>query len=265
MGAAIGGGFSLAEALLRFSGRASRAIADGDGGFLLAISLSPPHISGIGPLLTTWLPPPVDTLDLFGGAGQGLNYHLVWTALAGLGLALVLRRRGSLRLLGLVPLLYATVDHMATNYAVARPGAKVALGILVDLLAVVRDALPWIVLLALVLATVLDVRALRQVRSAHPDLLLAAERDASPARRATVLVRLAVLAPPWTVLVVLRFLLARRSVCTRSSDRRAVRRSCTPRSRPWRASWTWRVTGTAGGRPGPGLVAVLSCCCDGPC
>ena len=64
LGAAIGAGFAFLEAMLRFSGRASRALPDGEGGFILPLSLFPPHIHGLRHTVTSWLPPPVETLDL---------------------------------------------------------------------------------------------------------------------------------------------------------------------------------------------------------
>jgi hypothetical protein len=91
LGAAIGAVFGFLEAMLRFSWRADRAIPDGSGGFVLAISLAPPHILGIGPMLTRWLPPPVGAIDFFGTAGTGVNLHLVYTALAGFGLGVLSR------------------------------------------------------------------------------------------------------------------------------------------------------------------------------
>ena len=211
VGASIGAGFALVEALVRFTSAARRAMPDGDGGFLILMSLSPPQVRGIVANLGLWLPPPVATLDIFGAGSTGLNYHLVWTALAGFGLGLVVRLRGPRRWLGLLPLAYASLDHAANNYAIARPGLGGIRGLSLDGLEGLRTALPVLVFLALVLASVLDVQTLRRVRAEHPDLLLADERAGRPGVR--VLGRVALVAPPWTALIAMRFVLARRALC----------------------------------------------------
>lgn len=153
-GAAVGAGFSLAEALLRYGGQASRGISDGHGGFVLLTGLNPPHVLGIAASLTRWLPPPVDTLHLFGGGGGDVNNHLVWTALAGLGLGVLMRARGPRRLLGLVPLAYVSVDHAVLNYGLVHPGGDGLGVLLLQVLEVLRPGLPALVLLALVAAWV---------------------------------------------------------------------------------------------------------------
>lgn len=61
----------------------------------------------------------METLDIFGSAGTDVNLHLVWTALAGLGIGVVVRMQSWRRWLGFLPLLYASVDHAANNYAIS--------------------------------------------------------------------------------------------------------------------------------------------------
>lgn len=53
LGAAIGAGFAFLEAMLRFSWRSGRMIPDGDGGFILPISLYPPHTHGVAHTVTS--------------------------------------------------------------------------------------------------------------------------------------------------------------------------------------------------------------------
>lgn len=209
LGAAIGTGFAWMEAMLRFAHRSARAINDGEGGFILPTSLFPPQVTGIGPTLLTWLPPPIRTADFLGSAGAVVNMHLVWTALAGLGLGLLVRMTGWWRLIGLAPLAYASVDHMVNNYAVANSPSGFA-GWLLDAAENLRNTLPLLVLLGLVLAVGLDLFLLRTVRRATPQLVTDAERASKLG--ALVLVRYATLAPPWSTLVAIRFALARRSV-----------------------------------------------------
>ena len=208
LGAGIGSGFALAEAMLRYSSSAARAIPDGSGGYLAAVSLSPPDVRGLGEMLTSWLPAPVGSWDLFGPDTSGLNLHLLWTALAGLGIGVLVRTRGWYRLLGLLPLLYAAVDHAASNFAIsATPDGFV--GVIMDVMDAFRQRLPLVIFLALIVATVLDLILIRPVRRQHPELLLADEK-ARPF--STVLARFAVVAPPWTALVATRFALLRRAV-----------------------------------------------------
>ncbi|GAB3760337.1 PrsW family glutamic-type intramembrane protease [Microlunatus parietis] len=208
LGAAIGTGFAWMEAMLRFAGAASRAIGDSSGGFLLP-SLAPPQITGLGPTLLTWLPPPVRTADILGLAGAAVNLHLVWTALAGLGLGLLVRMRGWWRLLGLAPLLYASVDHAVNNYAIVSHHE----GFVEWLLSVaeaLRNLLPFLVLVGLVLAVGIDLFLLRSARRETEHLVTRAERSSKAG--AFVLFRYATFGPPWSALVALRFALARRSV-----------------------------------------------------
>jgi RsiW-degrading membrane proteinase PrsW (M82 family) len=209
LGAAVGAGFAFLEAMLRYGGRTNRVISDGEGGFVLPISLAPPHIRGLAHTVTSWLPPPVETFDILGTVGADLNLHLVWTALAGLGIGLVVRMRGWRRWLGLLPLGYASLDHAANNYAItADPGGLA--GVLLAGMELVRNALPVLVLLALIATTVVDRSTIRRVRAAHPDLLLTDERAGRAA--VTALGRFARVALPWTGLAALRFALVRRSV-----------------------------------------------------
>ncbi|MFC7619196.1 PrsW family glutamic-type intramembrane protease [Microlunatus sp. GCM10028923] len=208
LGAAIGTGFAWMEAMLRFAGDASQAFADSSGGFLLP-SLAPPQITGVGPTLVSWLPPPVRTADILGTAGAAVNLHLVWTALAGLGLGLLVRMRGWWRLIGLAPLLYASVDHAVNNYAIGTYHEGFV-GWLLSVAEALRNVLPFLVLVGLVLAVGIDLFLLRSVRSRTGHLVTEAERNSKAG--GFVLFRYAAFGPPWSALVAIRFALARRSV-----------------------------------------------------
>ncbi|MFI6930271.1 hypothetical protein [Streptomyces sp. NPDC050287] len=63
LGAALGAGFGLLEALLRYSLDADRALSR-HGGWLIPDSLSPPYVPGWGEVATSWLPSPAATLHL---------------------------------------------------------------------------------------------------------------------------------------------------------------------------------------------------------
>lgn len=216
IGAGIGSGFSLAEALLRFSWHAASALSDHRGGVVLAISLSAPTIRGPVELLGSWLPAPAGSWDLFGPSTGSLNLHLLWTTIAGLGIGVVVRIRGWRRLLGLIPLLYASIDHAVNNLDGIRSPTGFG-GLVVAAMEVVRLRLPLVILLLLIAATAIDLRLLMPIRRAHPRLLTAAERSGRPGLVA--LGRYALVRPPWTAMVAMRFALLRRAAWYALADR----------------------------------------------
>src|SRR6266545_1897984 len=116
-GAALGAGFGLAEDLLRYADQAGRAIHLATGGWVIPVGLSAPTVPGVRQMLTSWLPAGVGSGGLLGGGpADAIDVHLVWSCVAGLGLALALRggwRRAWLVGLGLVAL--AGADHAAFN------------------------------------------------------------------------------------------------------------------------------------------------------
>jgi hypothetical protein len=209
LGAATGAGFGLLEALMRFGSRAGTAVGM-PGGWVLPISLSPPMVPSPGSTMTSWLPAPAggDGLLAF-GAGSGTNLHLAWSALAGLGVGLLVRGRGPVRLLG--PLLVALVgaDHAAYNYDLRHPGHGDSAAHLATPFVAAQPLLWLWPLLALAAAIVVDVRWLRRARSLAPDLRLRRERDTTGP--GVGLARYAVLGLPWTPLVIARFVGLRRS------------------------------------------------------
>jgi len=216
IGAGIGSGFALTEALLRFSWHAPSALSDHHGGVVLAISLSAPTIRGPLELAGSWLPAPAGSWDLFGTGTANLNLHLLWTAVAGLGIGVVFRMRGWRRLLGLIPLLYASVDHAVNNLDGIRSPTGIG-GLAVAAFEAVRLRLPLVIFLLLIATTVIDLRLVRQLRRRHPELLTAAERSGSASVAA--LGRYALVRPLWTLLVAIRFALARRAAWYALADR----------------------------------------------
>jgi len=115
VGAALGAGFGLLEAVLRYGLDADRALPRG-GGWIIPDSLSPPYVPGLGQVLTTWLPAPFSQLDLGGPPGTETFQHLVFTAMAGFGAGLLWRGRGRLRLLSVLPIAAAAAYHTVNNY-----------------------------------------------------------------------------------------------------------------------------------------------------
>ncbi|MEU5886419.1 PrsW family glutamic-type intramembrane protease [Streptomyces sp. NPDC047461] len=206
LGAALGAGFGLLEALLRYSLDTDRALARHDG-WIVPDSLSAPYIPGPSQVFTSWLPAPVAPLDL--GRGGEVHVatftHLVWTAVAGLGIGVLFRAHGWWKPLALIPLGAATAAHTLNNYA-ATHARTPADDWLTSLNNVLWAALPA----ALLLAMTADLLALHRAKRDLPDVLLAAERRDGDT--AAALIHYASLRPPWTPLIALRFIRLRRSV-----------------------------------------------------
>jgi hypothetical protein len=208
VGAAIGAGFGLLEAVLRFAHRTGNAV-DVDGGWLLPTSLAPPMVPSPAAAVTSWLPAPVHAELLGIGAGPGMNLHLAWTALAGLGVGLWFRLRGPARWAGPVLVLLAGADHAASNYDVALTADSRLGDVLAAPFVAAQPLLGLWVAVGLAVAVVLDVRVLRAARAAAPSLRLRREGGGLAGVRA--LTRYARLGAPWTAFLVLRFVLLRRA------------------------------------------------------
>ncbi|HEX8861099.1 MAG TPA: PrsW family glutamic-type intramembrane protease, partial [Actinomycetes bacterium] len=95
-GAALGAGFGLAEQLLRFAAHTGQAIHLATGGWAIPAGPASAGVPGVARALGSWLPAGVATGGLPDAAGS-LDLHLVWSAVAGLGLALALRRGATIR------------------------------------------------------------------------------------------------------------------------------------------------------------------------
>jgi len=115
-GAALGAGFGLAEQLLRFATHAGQAVHLDTGGWAFPAGPASVSVPGVARALGSWLPAGVATGGLPDAAGS-LDLHLMWSAVAGLGLALALRRGADarLRLAGLALIALAVADHAAAN------------------------------------------------------------------------------------------------------------------------------------------------------
>jgi RsiW-degrading membrane proteinase PrsW (M82 family) len=121
LGSAIGMGFSLCEAALRHA-RIGMFTVPVQGGYLVHVSLAQQgFVPSLERSLTSWQPQPVTYEDLFsfGNASPGLG-HAMWTAFAALGIAWTFRRKGWLRLVGVLPLGLASLSHAAFNASLAR-------------------------------------------------------------------------------------------------------------------------------------------------
>ncbi len=204
VGAALGAGFGLLEAVLRFGLDADRAIVRGEG-WIVPDSLSPPYVPGLGQVLTSWLPAPFSQLDLGGPPVTETFTHLVFTAMAGFGVGLLWRARGWVRLLSTLPIAAAAVHHAVNNYAVQEHTgwAREWLESL--------DGLAWAApLVCLAIAMAVDVRQLHHGKRTVPDVLLTSERAEGDSLGA--LLRYAAWRLPWSLLIVLRYVRLRRSL-----------------------------------------------------
>ncbi|MEU6673445.1 hypothetical protein [Streptomyces sp. NPDC046925] len=216
LGAATGAGLGLLEVLLSHLLDAQRAFPlPGGGGWMLSggigsIGKGSPYIPDWSTVLSTWLPNSLGTLDFsFTETSLGINLHLVWGAIDGLGAALLLRARGWRKLLGLLPLAYAIGHHALFNYT---GGGGSGAGWAKALFKFPDAVLDWAPLICLALATALDHAAIRRGRHAMPAILLDAERIEGRTGLAA-LGGFAAWRVPWSLLIALRFARMRRSLC----------------------------------------------------
>ncbi|MFE6284796.1 PrsW family glutamic-type intramembrane protease [Streptomyces sp. NPDC057877] len=208
LGAALGAGFGLLEALLRYSLDGDRVLAR-QGGWIVPDSLAPPYIPGVARIFTSWLPAPAASLGL-GQAGDitvATFSHLVWTAVAGLGIGILWRAPGWLKPLSLVLVGAAAAHHALNNYVATHPTANQRERWLES----VEDHLWAVPVAALLLAMAIDTASLRRGKRHLPDVLVGDERVDGDS--AAALIRYAAWRLPWTPLIALRFLRLRRALC----------------------------------------------------
>jgi len=207
LGAALGAGFGLLEALLRYSLDTDRALSR-HGGWLIPDSLSPPYVPGPAEVLTSWLPSPAAALDLgrTGEVAVATFTHLVWTALAGLAVGVLWRAGNWLKPLAAIPFAAAVAHHTLNNYAAGHSRGEAG-----DWLEALNGTLWAAPLLALLLAVQADLICLHRGKRRLPGVLLAGERRDGDT--AATLIRYASLRIPWTPLIALRFIRLRRALC----------------------------------------------------
>ncbi|WP_413100118.1 PrsW family intramembrane metalloprotease [Streptomyces sp. Inha503] len=207
LGSALGAGFGLLEAVARFGLDADRAIPHPVGGWVIPDSLRAPYIPGPEQVFSAWFPAPSGTWELgdFSPAAD-TSPHLVYSALTALGVGVLLRGRGWIRVLSLLPVAAATSHHMLTNYAAARPSDQDA-----QSWADTFDGILWVVpLLCLAVTVAIDLRHIRRGKRIVPGILLQAERAGQSSLAA--LAGYAAWRVPWTTLIALRFARMRRSL-----------------------------------------------------
>jgi hypothetical protein len=212
VGAASGAGFGVMEALARF-GTTSSGATRLPQGWLFPTSLAPPFVPSIPLALRSWLPAPISQEPLGVPDSPDVFKHLVWSALAGLGVGLWYRAPRRWRWAGPALVLLVAGDHAALNYQAATSGLDDGSAIgntLAWPFTIAEGLLGWWPVLALVVAVTSDRRAVLTALGDHPRLRMMA----GTRRRQTEVVCLTgygLMRPPWTVAVVHRYVLVRRS------------------------------------------------------
>ncbi|WP_189111038.1 PrsW family glutamic-type intramembrane protease [Streptomyces camponoticapitis] len=214
LGGALGAGFGLLEAVLRFGLDSDRAIPHARGGWVVPDSIFPPYVPGPEQVFGAWLPAPFGEAAVVGPPVAGTFNHLVWTAAAGLGVGLLFRCRGWARLSAVVPVAFAVVHHSVNNYVARERGADARQWL--DVL----DAKAWAVpVVCLLVAVVVDLRVLHRGKRTVQGVLLATERGDGDSVAALLRYltwslswRRSWRRVPWSALIVLRYVGLRRAL-----------------------------------------------------
>ena len=140
-----------------------------------------------------------------------IGAHVGWSALAGLGVGLLTRYRGVLRISGMLPILLAILLHIRANLVELRSALPLGLGS--EPSTIVAWLLPFA---GLVIALITDARVVRAGKRARPDLLLAAERSGVSSFR--TIVDLGWLRVPYSTMVAVRYVRLRRAVYYAGAD-----------------------------------------------
>jgi hypothetical protein len=200
IGAATGSGFGLAEGLLWNSSHASSAISL-QSGWLVKGSVVPGPLSALFSLF-----PVASSFGSGYSSAAHLNCHLVWSALGGLAVGLImLNRTAAGKRVGIALLVFIAADHAAGNYAVY--GSDAALGKIVFGLFNLLWSLLWLCpMAALFFAWRIDRN--RQHTGDSSELILAAEQAESS--RSKGILKAAISLLPDSLLWVSKFVRMRR-------------------------------------------------------
>jgi PrsW family intramembrane metalloprotease len=186
--AGTGSGYGLAENLYRYAGSPDSAHAIA-GGWAIIIGRHTLLVPGILHTLTSWLPAGTVSAD----ETISVNSHLVWSAIGGLAVGLIVRHRTrAARLVAGGLLLYIGLDHAAGNAPV---GSGSWLSPLIAPLHALATLGGFMAVAALVVAWWLDRTSRPTAGALEP--LLAAERSASSRIEGTC--RAAVSRLPWSI------------------------------------------------------------------
>ena len=198
IGTALGSGFALAEALMRFS-ITPRGLLPAGGGYV---------VGGVGMImhtpasaLMTWQPQPVEL-----GSGVYSLGHALWTGVAALGVAWLFRSRVWLKPLGVVPLALSSFSHMYYNAQGFTPLTRTWMAQWsTQVFMTLHDHLIWLVL-ALIAA---DRFVIARASARSPGLLLPGE--SKYALNPWPVLKAGVIGAPWSVLPAWNVALQRRA------------------------------------------------------
>ncbi len=217
VGSAFGAGFGLFEAFARY-GQFLSKFTTFPGGHVRPNSFFPPFIPNFSGVISSWIPAPVTSVDIIEPAPD-VAPHVVWSALAGLGVGLFFKAKSPIKMIGLLLVVVVSVDHAAWNYRVAeslidagfyttygasliKPFGGISTGI---------QPVFWVwPLVAVVVASLFDLTVLRRNR---PSLGRLIQTQSTRGLRLKSYVSYALQKPIWTAPIVWRFILAQRSAC----------------------------------------------------
>ena len=206
LGAAVGAGFGLLETLMNHPpDPAALTALDGQGWMGQAgLSLTATYYPSPSEVLISWLPSSTGVLELgLGYEGQlGTQRHVLWGALDGLAVGVLLRAQGWHKAWSLA-LVAATIGH---HFGINNGGGEDFPGWARTLVTAGDDWMVETTTGLLLLAVLLDWRQLRWGKGTVPGVLLATER----AHRTADLIGVANRHLPYTALAVTRFVRARR-------------------------------------------------------
>jgi hypothetical protein len=175
--------------------------------------MAPPYVPTIPVSLRSWLPAPISQVPLDIPDGPDVFKHLVWGALAGLGVGVWHRAPKRWRWAGPALVVLVIGDHAAHNYQAATSGIDDG-SPLGDMLSwpflTTGGLLGWWPLVGLAAAVLLDRRSLRGALGRLPQLWMTAATNNNRVE-AVCLAGYSLMRPPWTAAVVHRFVLIRRS------------------------------------------------------
>ncbi len=210
-GAGIGAGFGLFEAVMRYSAVDGPATEHRLGTVVSASLSGKAVVPSVETTLVSWLPEPAAWLPFLDvHESLGVNKHLAWSSIAAVGLCYLFRGAARTRLLGLLPLVWATVDHMYNNAKVSDKSLPGLLRPIDGILGFLGDHRGVWVAIALLAAIVADRVTLTRTSATTSTLNLRRE-PLSPTQGTETLLHVAGRRLPWSGLVAGRFVLGRRA------------------------------------------------------
>ncbi len=215
MASGFGAGFGLFEAFGRY-GQFLSTFTPFPGGYVRPSSFFPPFIPNLSGTIFSWIPAPVTKVDV-SAVEPDVAPHMVWSSIAGLGIGLFFKTKTRFRILALLLVAVAGVDHAVWNYqateSLLNAGFYDTYGtsLIEPLTNIFQPARPafWIwPLVAITTATIIDITALRRTRS---NLARYIRIEPTLTQRFASNIAYAKLKPFWTIPIIWRYALTQRS------------------------------------------------------